>query len=768
MRVYKKNILYILKLLIISLLLVSMIPINVDAADPGYHDTSYDCGGCEGYDAGPCSFVEIWSENRREGDRALCLACGWIVGYHEVHHEYECTICGAHAAMADQVLEGGPTPNGKWCRGQTNIAGTPTGSHGSSRTCPGHWSQDPNTYYVQFAANGGSGSAPGKLTCTYDSNFTMPNNTFTKPNYKFLGWSTNAGATTPTYTAGGTYKNLTTSNGGTVTLYAVWKLDIAPYTVRHYLENADGTWTLDKTEKFEGIITQKYTPSTYTYTNYKTPATQTKAVTGDGKMTIDYYYYRNTYNLTLTTVTNAIANGNNGYGINSVTGAGTYRWGQAVTIDATLKTGYHWNIWTNNNSGNASVTTNQKHSFNMPIGALSYRANALNNTYTAKYDRNTPSGTLSTTGGSTPNSEHIYDVNQYLSKNYFTLSGYDFIGWKLNNTGTTYGNNSNQGYVQTKNLTSTHKGTVTLYAQWKARTDTPYTVNHYIEDLNKDTYSLYETETLYGTTDTKVTPAVKNIYGFTAPATQTVVVDGDGTTVVNYYYTRNSFRQILYIRYQNADGSFTNYELAFDKYYEYEDVVSWYRASDVRYKEASINWVADAAYTKYLTIYRQMYRQTILIHYQNPDGVTDADTTWKDVYVVNANYFYEAPFTWEYPYKKGFETPVASKNRAGTEVASLSYTVKEHKVTELWAFRVFEKLAIDGEYLEKHYADLGWSETDNYNNMGTFDMYIANTQVADDVREYFNDEVLYGAEWHIDDIKADPGKFYYGVDVDNQ
>lgn len=58
-------------------------------------------------------------------------------------------------------------------------------------------------------------------------------------------------------------------------------------------------------------------------------------------------------------------------------------------------------------------------------------------------------------------------------------------------------------------------------------------------------FTLANTDNLTGTTDTKVTPARKTYPGFTAPAGQTVNIDGNGSRVVNYYYTRNSYTYTL-------------------------------------------------------------------------------------------------------------------------------------------------------------------------------------------------------------------------------
>lgn len=68
-----------------------------------------------------------------------------------------------------------------------------------------------------------------------------------------------------------------------------------------------------------------------------------------------------------------------------------------------------------------------------------------------------------------------------------------------------------------------------------------YTVNHYQQNLADDLYTLIDTENLQTNANTSVTPATKSYTGFTAPPTQTVTVVADGSTVVDYYYTRNTY-----------------------------------------------------------------------------------------------------------------------------------------------------------------------------------------------------------------------------------
>ncbi len=173
--------------------------------------------------------------------------------------------------------------------------------------------------------------------------------------------------------------------------------------------------------------------------------------------------------------------------------------------------------------------------------------------YTVTYDRNTPTGSLSAEGGETPNSHHVYDVSSKLSENGFTLDGYTFTGWKWNNK--VYGDSSNKGAINVINLTDVNGSTITMYAQWTPVDNIKYVVNHWKQKLyyngtkdytdssvhDEDNYSLADTETLIGVVDEQVTPEVNQYIGFTSPSQITVKIKGDGSTVVNYYYTRNEY-----------------------------------------------------------------------------------------------------------------------------------------------------------------------------------------------------------------------------------
>lgn len=112
------------------------------------------------------------------------------------------------------------------------------------------------------------------------------------------------------------------------------------------------------------------------------------------------------------------------------------------------------------------------------------------------------------------------------------------------------------------NLTVEQGGTVHLEALWSPRDDTKYVVNHYIKNVDSNTYTLSWTVEYTWTTDTPVVFADvdKEFFGFTysgwyvnagtttRPTTGKVTtgnIEKDGSLVINLYYDRNKWTVYL-------------------------------------------------------------------------------------------------------------------------------------------------------------------------------------------------------------------------------
>ena len=212
----------------------------------------------------------------------------------------------------------------------------------------------------------------------------------------------------------------------------------------------------------------------------------------------------------------------------------------SFTLNNPTRTGYTFAGWTGTGLDEATESvTIEKGS----TGDRTYTATWTANTYTVAFDQNADDA-----AGEMTAQTFAYGQKQVLTANAFTRTGYTFSGWntEADGSGTMY---SDQQEVE--NLSATDGAAITLYAQWTANSNTAYTVQHWQQNLNggnehNDTnYTLTATKNLTGTTGASVTPAIKFYDGFTAPGAQTVSIAADGSTEVNYYYTRNSYTVTL-------------------------------------------------------------------------------------------------------------------------------------------------------------------------------------------------------------------------------
>ena len=140
-----------------------------------------------------------------------------------------------------------------------------------------------------------------------------------------------------------------------------------------------------------------------------------------------------------------------------------------------------------------------------------------------------------------------------------TRTGYTFEDWF---TDASFSGNS------VYNIPAGSSGDLIYYAKWNANTDTPYKIKHWKQRLeadgvthNETNYELAATDNLTGTTDTEITPVAKDtttgdFLGFTAPDSTELSqlkanIAPDGSTEINLYYIRNSYR----VSYKDYDGN---------------------------------------------------------------------------------------------------------------------------------------------------------------------------------------------------------------------
>lgn len=137
-----------------------------------------------------------------------------------------------------------------------------------------------------------------------------------------------------------------------------------------------------------------------------------------------------------------------------------------------------------------------------------------------------------------------------------TKEGYEFIGWTGSN-----GETPQKEIIIPKGSTGDRNYT----ANFRANTNTEYTVIHELMNVDGTTYTEKERNIEHGTTDTEVTPETKTYPHFTAPEQQTVKIDGNGETMVIYKYTRDKYH-LTFTNSEYIEGN----PVSDDYYYEKE------------------------------------------------------------------------------------------------------------------------------------------------------------------------------------------------------
>ena len=246
----------------------------------------------------------------------------------------------------------------------------------------------PTKYTVTFDGNGGSGTMANQ-SFDYDEKKALTANSFTRTGHAFTGWNTKADGSGTPYTDKQKVKNLTDTDGGTVTLYAQWK----PSTYAVALYPNEGTIASGKavTQYTYGMgaalpTAEDITRGGYVFKGWYedsgfsgSPVTEITSADTGAKT-----YYAKWVKLWTVTVTA----GDGG----TVSGGGTYEENSTVTVTAVPDSGCRFIRWMENG---AQVSTDESYAF--PLTG--------DRNLTAEFARNSSGGstytitTPETTGG---------------------------------------------------------------------------------------------------------------------------------------------------------------------------------------------------------------------------------------------------------------------------------------------------------------------------------------------------------------------------------
>ncbi len=314
----------------------------------------------------------------------------------------------------------------------------------------------------------------------------------TKAGFVFDGWYTQAEGGTKITTATAIQQNYGTLYAHFVTVHNLtWNLNGG--STSSTTHTPSGSVAVDALITYPEASTMSKTGCTFAGWDQET------YLMPDNDLTITAQWTVNTHSLT--------------WNFDGGTPSGSYTeannalaYGSAITYPTLSKTGYTFAGWS------TSATS-------MPDADLTITASWTVNTHKLawNFDGGTPSGNYTEANNALAYGSAI---------TYPTLSktGYTFVGWSTN-------------------ATSMPDADLTITANFVARTDINYTVKHWQQNIENDNYTevTADQETKQGTTATLTAATAKTYTGFTAlPITQETIA-GNGSTIVNIYYNRNTF-----------------------------------------------------------------------------------------------------------------------------------------------------------------------------------------------------------------------------------
>ena len=399
-------------------------------------------------------------------------------------------------------------------------------------------------------------SLPGNQTKIYDQTLTLSNNTPTRTGYAFKEWNTQADGKGTSYQKGASYTYNRTSDGGTVTLYAIWTS--WKHTV-HYDKNVSSTSSSqtvsnmpsDQTKVYETnlvLSTSKPTRNGYIFTGWNTAANGSGTAYAAGG---NYQYDRSSDGGTVTLYAQWTAwkhtvhydknvpSTSSSQTVNGIPTDQTKTFDQKLTLSATKPTrnGYIFSGWNTkaNGSGTAyAAGVEYKHDQNG--GTATLYAQWTPWKHTVHYNAN---------GGdqnSVPTDQtKTFDQAMILSDKKPTRHGYNFVRWntKADGTGTSYEVKGNYNHDQ-------NGGTVTLYAIW---TPWVHTVHYDANGGDQNSVPTDQKKTYGQSMNVATKVPTRNEYKFLG---WTTGKDGSGTFYNPgdaYYHDQNGQTVTLYAKW---------------------------------------------------------------------------------------------------------------------------------------------------------------------------------------------------------------------------
>jgi uncharacterized repeat protein (TIGR02543 family) len=448
----------------------------------------------------------------------------------------------------------------------------------------------PNIIYSNGTATKNEPSLPEAETARYEATVTVAD-TPTLAGYDFSGWTSDD----VDLSSGQTTFSMPDND---VHIIAYWEPLEETYTVEYYQQELDGSYTLTDTEDCTGYTdSQAVAPAKsyegFTETDASKEAEVTTTINGDGSTVLKLYFDRNSYNVTYS------YSGDTDSTPPELPAQTTYRYGETVNVDTSTPTlqGYDFGGWSTVDAevsegqfimpdAPVAITGSWMPRTDTPFTVEYYQQNTNDDDYTLVYTFNDEG----TTGANVPHKEFdgytetpdsvaeegsfkIKSDGTAILKLYYdcaicsvtyayagetdatppalpeltnyrygqtvsvdadvpVLPGYDFSGWKSADVDVTDGQFSMPDKP------------VTFIGTWKARSDVPYTVEFYQQNIEDDGYTLADTFNGEGTDGENI--PLNELVGFLlTPDSVTAAGDfkirSDGMATLVLYYDRECF-----------------------------------------------------------------------------------------------------------------------------------------------------------------------------------------------------------------------------------
>ena len=433
------------------------------------------------------------------------------------------------------------------------------GSTGN-KSYTGNWKA--NTYIVTYNPNKGSGSMSPD-TVTYGTAYKTKKNTFTRAGYTFNGWNERADGTGTGWSlsSSGVYeanKTWTWSYTNNITLYAQWKANSYTYNIKYISSSGKQLGS----DTVTGTFDTSKTVTSPAKTGYTTPAAQTVKFDSTSAKTITFTYPLIGYTISYdVNGGNTLSGQRTSYNIES----------SAYTLPVPSRTGHTFTGWTGSNGA-----TPQK-------GVTITAGSTGNKSYKANWNVNKVSIAYNTSGGTINSSD--YSINQWgyvqnksnnpwfhvvtygstddpynASTFGLTRTGYTFVRWQNEKTGTNYDQDTKydstayQGNSSSQTTANTSSVDCYIKAVWSLNNySISYNLNGGSMSGQKTSYNV-NTETFTLPTPTKAGHTFTGWTGSNGSTPQTSVNINKGSTG-NKSYTANWKVNTYTITYKPNGGS---------------------------------------------------------------------------------------------------------------------------------------------------------------------------------------------------------------------